>query len=159
MWTAAATRQNLQTLQGRGVHTIGPGNGLLACGDVGEGRMSEPADIVAMAERLLAGQQDYAGLRILVTAGPTRERIDPVRYIGNDSSGKMGYAIAEGSAKARGAEVTFGFRAGRVTGSGGCRANTGRNHHGSVPRHVGAMPRAGRGNSSNRACRLPAYAS
>ena len=106
MWTAAATQQNLQTLQARGVHTIGPDSGLLACGDVGEGRMSEPADIVATAERLLAGRQDCAGLRILVTAGPTRERIDPVRYISNDSSGKMGYAIAE-AARARGAEVTL----------------------------------------------------
>ena len=106
MWTAPATQQNLQTLQGRGVHTIGPGNGLLACGDVGEGRMSEPEDIVAMAEQLLAGRQDLAGLRILVTAGPTRERIDPVRYISNDSSGKMGYAIAE-AARARGAKVTL----------------------------------------------------
>ena len=106
MWTAEATQQNLQTLLGRGVKTIGPGNGLLACGDVGEGRMSEPEEIVAEIVRLLTATKDLAGLRVLVTAGPTRERMDPVRYMTNDSSGKMGYAIAEAAA-ARGAEVTL----------------------------------------------------
>jgi phosphopantothenoylcysteine decarboxylase/phosphopantothenate--cysteine ligase len=106
MWTAAATQQNLQTLLARGVMTIGPGSGLLACGDVGEGRMSEPEDIVAEVVRLLTAARDLSGLRVLVTAGPTRERMDPVRYMTNDSSGKMGYAIAEAAA-ARGAEVTL----------------------------------------------------
>ena len=106
MWTAEATQRNLQTLIARGVHTVGPGSGLLACGDVGEGRMSEPEEIVREAERLLLMKHDMEGLHVLVTAGPTRERIDPVRYISNDSSGKMGYAIAQ-AAQARGAAVTL----------------------------------------------------
>ena len=106
MWTAEATQTNLNTLKRRGVHTIGPDSGLLACGDVGEGRMSEPEEIVREAERLLAAKRDMEGLRVLVTAGPTRERIDPVRYISNDSSGKMGYAIAQ-AAQNRGATVTL----------------------------------------------------
>ncbi len=106
MWTAQATQQNLQTLLGRGVKTIGPGSGLLACGDVGEGRMSEPEEIVAEIERLLRTARDLAGLHVLVTAGPTREHLDPVRFISNESSGKMGYAIAEAAA-ARGAAVTL----------------------------------------------------
>ena len=106
MWTATVTQQNLQALLDRGVMAIGPGNGLLACGDTGEGRMSEPEDIVAEVVRLLTSARDFSGLRVLVTAGPTRERMDPVRYMTNDSSGKMGYAIA-GAAAARGAEVTL----------------------------------------------------
>lgn len=106
MWTAPATQENLKTLLARGVHTIGPDSGLLACGDVGAGRMSEPEEIVFEVERLLAAKQDMQGLRVLVTAGPTRERLDPVRYMSNDSSGKMGYAIAE-AARDRGAVVTL----------------------------------------------------
>ena len=106
MWTAQATQENLRTLQARGVYTIGPDSGLLACGDVGAGRMSEPVVIVAEVERLLAQKHDLAGLRVLVTAGPTRERLDPVRYLSNDSSGKMGYALAE-AASLRGAQVTL----------------------------------------------------
>lgn len=106
MWTAPATRANLETLLARGVQTVGPASGLLACGDVGEGRVSEPEEIVAEVTRLLEAAQDMAGLSVLVTAGPTRERLDPVRYLSNDSSGKMGYAIAEAAA-ARGATVTL----------------------------------------------------
>lgn len=106
MWTAEATQQNLNILRKRGVRTIGPDSGLLACGDVGAGRMSEPAEIVAEVERLLGMRRDLQGLNVLVTAGPTRERLDPVRYMSNDSSGKMGYAIAE-AARDRGAKVTL----------------------------------------------------
>jgi len=106
MWTAEATQQNLSVLHRRGVHTIGPDSGLLACGDVGDGRMSEPAEIVAEVERMLTKRHDLDGLHVLVTAGPTRERLDPVRYMSNDSSGKMGYAIAE-AARDRGAKVTL----------------------------------------------------
>ena len=106
MWTADATRQNLSLLLQRGVRIIGPDSGRLACGDVGEGRMSEPAEIVAEVERLLDRRKDLDGLRFLVTAGPTRERLDPVRFMSNDSSGKMGYAIAE-AAQERGATVTL----------------------------------------------------
>ena len=106
MWTAEATQHNLQTLLSRGVHIVGPGSGLLACGDVGEGRMSEPEDIVIEVQRLLSRQLDMAGLHVLVTAGPTREYLDPVRFMSNESSGKMGYALAEAAA-ARGAKVTL----------------------------------------------------
>ena len=105
MWTAEATRQNVATLKGRGVQFVGPASGMLACGDTGAGRMSEPAEIVEAIEALLCPRQDMAGLRVLVTAGATRERFDPVRYMTNDSSGKMGFAVAE-AARARGAEVT-----------------------------------------------------
>lgn len=106
MWQAAITQQNLQTLLGRGVHSIGPDSGILACRDVGAGRMSEPDLIVAEAVRILAQAKDMAGLHVLVTAGPTREPLDPVRYLSNHSSGKMGYALAEAAA-ARGAAVTL----------------------------------------------------
>lgn len=106
MWTAAATQENLQTLLRRGVHTVGPDAGFLACGDTGTGRMSEPKQIVEAIISLLCPVQDLKGLRVLVTAGPTVERIDPVRYLTNDSSGKMGYALAE-AALARGAQVTL----------------------------------------------------
>jgi len=106
MWTAAATQQNLQTLFERGVMTIGPGSGFLACGDTGSGRMSEPVEIVEAIQAILCPKRDLEGLKVLITAGPTVERIDPVRYLTNDSSGKMGYAIAEAAQK-RGAEVTL----------------------------------------------------
>ncbi len=106
MWTAEATRQNLQTLKARGVHTVGPGSGFLACGDTGSGRMSEPEEIVEAVCQLLTAKQDLQGMKVLVTAGPTVERIDPVRYLTNDSSGKMGYAIAQAAAD-RGAQVTI----------------------------------------------------
>lgn len=104
MWTAAATKQNVETLRQRGVHFVGPDSGFLACGDVGAGRMSEPEAIVQQIVSLLCPRQDMAGLRVLITAGATRERLDPVRYMTNDSSGKMGFAIAE-AARNRGADV------------------------------------------------------
>lgn len=106
MWTAEATRRNVEILRGRGVHFVGPDAGFLACGDTGAGRMSEPAEIVEAVAALLCPKMDMEGLRVLVTAGGTRERLDPVRYLSNDSSGKMGFAIAQ-AAKARGAEVTL----------------------------------------------------
>ena len=105
MWTAGATCANVQTLRERGIHFIGPDSGILACGDEGAGRMSEPEAIAEEICRILNPKRDLAGLRVLVTAGATRERIDPVRFITNDSSGKMGFALAE-AARDRGAEVT-----------------------------------------------------
>lgn len=102
----AATRQNFQTLSARGVHFVGPEGGLLACGDVGAGRMSEPSDIVEACASLLLTERDLEGLRILITAGPTREAIDPVRFLSNRSTGRMGYALAEQALK-RGARVTL----------------------------------------------------
>lgn len=106
MWTAQATQENLRTLKGRGVLTVGPDSGLLACGDTGAGRMSEPEQIVEAVTAVLHPKRDMEGLKVLVTAGPTVERIDPVRYLTNDSSGKMGYALAQ-AARARGAQVTL----------------------------------------------------
>lgn len=106
MWTAEATQQNLQTLLNRGIKTVGPGSGFLACGDTGSGRMSEPVEIVEAIRAILCPKRDLEGMKVLITAGPTVERIDPVRYLTNDSSGKMGYAIAEAAQK-RGADVTL----------------------------------------------------
>lgn len=106
MWDNAATQENVRVLRERGVHFVGPEGGYLACGDTGAGRMSEPDQIAAAIEKLLHPVRDMDGLRVLVTAGPTREKIDPVRYITNRSSGKMGYAIAEAAAR-RGARVTL----------------------------------------------------
>lgn len=106
MWENVATQQNLQILKSRGMHFVGPEGGYLACGDVGAGRMSEPAQIMERCVQLLTEKNDLASLRVLVTAGPTCENIDPVRYITNRSSGKMGYAIAE-AAQRRGAQVTL----------------------------------------------------
>ena len=106
MYRSAALQENLETLKGRGVLTVGPESGHLACGDEDIGRMSEPETIVARVCELLRGQDDLAGKHVLVTAGPTRERVDPVRFLSNRSSGKMGYAIAEAAAR-RGARVTL----------------------------------------------------
>ena len=106
MWTAEATRNNAEILRKRGVHFAGPESGMLACGDEGAGRMSEPDDIVNAVACILEEKHDLEGLKILVTAGATRERLDPVRFLTNDSSGKMGFALAE-AARNRGAEVTL----------------------------------------------------
>jgi len=94
MWAHPATQANLATIEARGVKRIGPGSGDLACGEVGSGRMAEPLEIVAAIERLLTVDMRLAEKRALVTSGPTREPIDPVRYISNHSSGKQGHAIA-----------------------------------------------------------------
>ncbi|MBQ6594924.1 MAG: bifunctional phosphopantothenoylcysteine decarboxylase/phosphopantothenate--cysteine ligase CoaBC [Clostridia bacterium] len=106
MWRSAATRENVERLSMRGVRFIGPASGHLACGDEDVGRMSEPDEIVSEMERLFSRKSDLLGRRVLVTAGPTVEKIDPVRYITNRSSGKMGFAIAEAAAD-RGASVTL----------------------------------------------------
>jgi len=108
MWTHAATVANVETLKKRGVTFVGPNDGAMACNEYGPGRMSEPAEIVAAIESMLgAGATGaLAGKRALVTSGPTREAIDPVRYISNHSSGKQGHAIAAALAKL-GAEVTL----------------------------------------------------
>ena len=94
MWAHPATQANLATLAARGVRRIGPNAGDLACGEVGSGRMAEPMEIVAAIEKSLVDDQRLAGRRALVTSGPTREAIDPVRYLSNHSSGKQGHAIA-----------------------------------------------------------------
>jgi phosphopantothenoylcysteine decarboxylase / phosphopantothenate---cysteine ligase len=102
----AAVQRNLETLAGRGVRFVDPGDGYLACGWIGKGRLAEPADIVAAAAEVLAPSGSVSGKTVIVTAGPTREALDPVRFIGNRSSGKMGYALAV-AAKNRGARVTL----------------------------------------------------
>nr|WP_122013310.1 bifunctional phosphopantothenoylcysteine decarboxylase/phosphopantothenate--cysteine ligase CoaBC [Maliibacterium massiliense] len=104
MYAHPATQANIACLRERGVRIIGPGSGRLACGTSGTGRMSEPAEIVEHILLQLSDARDLAGKKVLVTAGPTREAIDPVRYVSNRSSGKMGYALARAAAM-RGAEV------------------------------------------------------
>lgn len=106
MWEHPATRGNLETLRLRGVHVIEPGAGYLACGMVGAGRLAAPEQIVAETLAVLGITNDLAGETVLVTAGPTYEPIDPVRFLGNRSSGKMGYAIAEAASR-RGAKVVL----------------------------------------------------
>lgn len=101
-----AVAANLATLAARGVRTVEPGEGYLACGWVGKGRLAEPEDIVAAAVRILGGRSSLAGHTVVVSAGPTFEDIDPVRFIGNRSSGRMGYAVAD-AARQRGARVTL----------------------------------------------------
>ena len=106
MWENPAVQQNIKTLISRGVHVVTPATGHLACGDSGAGKLEDVSVIAEFAEAILTREQDFKGLRVMVTAGPTREALDPVRYISNRSSGKMGYAIAR-AAKERGAEVTL----------------------------------------------------
>jgi len=104
MWKNPATQANMRTLIGRGVLTVGPESGKLACGDEDVGRMSEPAAIAERIDEIMGREKDLLGRTVMVTAGPTVERIDPVRFITNRSTGKMGYAIAE-AARDRGARV------------------------------------------------------
>jgi phosphopantothenoylcysteine decarboxylase / phosphopantothenate---cysteine ligase len=104
MWEHPATRRNIATLRADGYHMVGPETGALAGGDIGMGRVAEPEDIVEVAASLLAGEGE--GRAVLVTAGGTREPIDPVRFVGNRSSGKMGHAVAEEAAR-RGYDVTL----------------------------------------------------
>jgi phosphopantothenoylcysteine decarboxylase / phosphopantothenate---cysteine ligase len=106
MWANAATAANVATLRQRGVHVLGPAAGDQACGEVGEGRMLEPLEIADRTDMLLPRSGPLQGRRVLITAGPTRERIDPVRFISNRSSGKMGFAVAQ-AAREAGAEVVL----------------------------------------------------
>lgn len=106
MWENPATQQNIAALISRGVHVVTPANGHLACGDSGAGKLEDVAVIAQRALDVLNGKRDLEGMRVMVTAGPTREALDPVRYISNRSSGKMGYAIAR-AAQRRGAQVTL----------------------------------------------------
>jgi phosphopantothenoylcysteine decarboxylase / phosphopantothenate---cysteine ligase len=106
MWRHPAVQDNLATLARRGVHVVAPEEGRLAGGDVGQGRLAAPEAIVAACEEVLGATRDLAGLHVVVTAGGTREPIDPVRFLGNRSSGKQGHALAA-EAAARGAKVTL----------------------------------------------------
>ncbi|MEO3987360.1 bifunctional phosphopantothenoylcysteine decarboxylase/phosphopantothenate--cysteine ligase CoaBC [Plesiomonas shigelloides] len=106
MYQAQVTQENIAKLAARGALIWGPAEGAQACGDVGPGRMLEPTELCQRVNQHFAQQQDLAGIAVLITAGPTREALDPVRFISNHSSGKMGYAIAAAAA-ARGATVTL----------------------------------------------------
>ena len=106
MWAAAAMQANVATLKERGVRLLGPATGEQACGEYGPGRMLEAAEIADLVEPLLVGAGPLRGKRVLITAGPTRECIDPVRFVSNRSSGKMGYAVAQ-AMRAAGAEVVM----------------------------------------------------
>jgi phosphopantothenoylcysteine decarboxylase / phosphopantothenate---cysteine ligase len=106
MWANAATRANVATLAARGIAIFGPGEGDQACGESGPGRMLEPPDLADRAAALLPGSGVLAGRRVLITAGPTREPIDPVRFVSNRSSGKMGFAVAQ-AAREAGATVVL----------------------------------------------------
>ena len=106
MWSNSATLANVQTLRQRGIHIMEPSVGALTSGDIGKGRLPETHEIIAEIESLLSSANDFAGRKILITAGGTREPIDPVRFIGNRSSGKQGYAIAREAAR-RGAKVSL----------------------------------------------------
>ena len=139
MFEHDAVRRNLDTLAARGVRFVDPGEGYLACGWIGKGRLAEPEEIVAAAEAILRPQGPLRGQRVLVTAGPTYEDVDPVRYIGNRSSGRMGYAIAAEAAR-RGAEVTL------VTGPSSLEAPSVREVvrvRGAAEMHQAVMTRAG----------------
>src|SRR5512138_3207238 len=106
MWANPATQANVASLESRNVKVLGPAAGEQACGEIGEGRMLEPLEIIDRAASLLAPTGPLKGKRVLITAGPTRERIDPVRFISNRSSGKMGFAVAQAAQRA-GAEVVL----------------------------------------------------
>lgn len=106
MWSAAATQENVEVLKGRGVHFVQPDSGYLACGDIGSGRLPTPKAVADATCSLLQGSTDLVGEHVLITAGPTHEPIDPVRYIANRSSGKMGLELAR-AARDRGASVTL----------------------------------------------------
>jgi phosphopantothenoylcysteine decarboxylase/phosphopantothenate--cysteine ligase len=106
MWTHDAVQANIRTLAARGVRFVDPGEGYLACGWAGQGRLAEPEAIVAAADAMLTRRSSLAGRRVLVTAGPTIEDLDPARFLGNRSSGRMGFAIAR-EAMARGADVAL----------------------------------------------------
>lgn len=106
MWENPATQQNMATLRARGVHVVPPVSGHLACGDSGAGKLADVETIAQRALAVLTKKRDMEDLRVLITAGPTREALDPVRYLSNRSSGKMGYALARAAAQ-RGAQVTL----------------------------------------------------
>lgn len=106
MYEAESTRTNIEALRGRGYEFVAPGSGFLACGEFGDGRLADEDEIVAASRQLLARAKSMSGDKVIITAGPTREFADPVRFVSNPSTGRMGYALAA-EAKARGAAVTI----------------------------------------------------
>ena len=157
MFDHPAVARNLETLIARGVHVVDPGSGYLACGWIGKGRLAEPEDVVAAAEQLLGSKTaaSLAGRSLLVTAGPTFEDIDPVRFVGNRSSGRMGYALAS-EALRRGAAVTLVSRPDAFDRPSRrhCREGPERRRH--ARRGDGTRERPGRDRHVGRCCRLHA---
>jgi phosphopantothenoylcysteine decarboxylase / phosphopantothenate---cysteine ligase len=123
MWAHPATRANITTLAQRGVQVFGPGAGDQACGESGEGRMLEPNDLAERVAALLPGSGALQGRRVVVTAGPTRERIDPVRFVSNRSSGRMGFAVAQAAREAGATVVLVSGPVGLPTPAGVVRVN------------------------------------
>ena len=123
MWAHAATRANIATLVQRGVQIFGPGVGDQACGETGVGRMLEPADLAERVAALLPASGALQGRRVVVTAGPTRERIDPVRFVSNRSSGRMGFAVAQAAREAGATVVLVSGPVGLPTPDGVVRVN------------------------------------
>ena len=119
MWDHPATQANLQILRKRGCSIVDPDEGWLACGDIGAGRLPDPLRIADHVETLTNTKSDFSGETVLVTAGPTQEALDPVRYISNRSSGKMGYAIAAAAAR-RGCASDSGFGSSAFAGAATC---------------------------------------
>ncbi len=139
MWAHEAVQGNLRTLRARGVRVVEPGEGFLACGWIGPGRLAEPPEIVAAAESILRPAQTLSGRRVLVSGGPTYEDIDPVRFVGNRSSGRMGYAVAAEAAR-RGASVTLVSGPTQIPAPAGVelvRVRSAREMHGAI---VSRMP-------------------
>jgi len=142
MLGSAAVQANLETLRARGVHIVAPAEGRLACGEEGAGRLPETAVLLdAIREALGAGRGPLAGVRVVVTAGPTREHLDPVRYLSNPSSGKMGYALADEAAR-RGANVTLVSGPVALEAPAGVevvRVSSAQEMHDAVQAHKGAL--------------------
>ena len=123
MWAHPATRANIATLVQRGVQVFGPGAGDQACGEIGDGRMLEPTDLAERVAALLPGSGALQGRRVVVSAGPTRERIDPVRFVSNRSSGRMGFAVAQAAREAGATVVLVSGPVGLPTPAGVVRVN------------------------------------
>jgi phosphopantothenoylcysteine decarboxylase/phosphopantothenate--cysteine ligase len=123
MWAHPATRANIATLAQRGVQVFGPGAGDQACGEIGDGRMLEPTDLAERVAALLPGSGALQGRRVVVSAGPTRERIDPVRFVSNRSSGRMGFAVAQAAREAGATVVLVSGPVGLPTPAGVVRVN------------------------------------
>jgi phosphopantothenoylcysteine decarboxylase/phosphopantothenate--cysteine ligase len=139
MWANKATQANVQTLVSRGIRVLGPGSGSQACGEVGEGRMWEPVQLAESVLEPPANAGILAGLNVVITAGPTRERLDPVRYLTNRSSGKMGFAVAAAVREA-GAHVTLVSGPVQLQTPGGVtriNVESAREMYAAVHRHIG----------------------
>ena len=154
MWQHEATQENLATLRARGVRIVEPNEGYLACGMTGPGRLASQVEILKAVEEVLRGRQDLDGEGVLVTAGPTREDIDPVRFLSNRSSGKMGYAVARAAAR-RGAKVVLvtGPTALETPGGGGTHRRAQRRRH--ATRGAGAISRVHPGDFCGGGSGLP----